>query len=750
MRGGLDRLQKELDTLTYNSRSVLNALIRSTVSGGSSTGYTVSRAGKTFVLTRVDIYRLYKFYQAWEVQSFTSESFTTILTAQDAIPVRDENGVVSTNSTTDALVAHSQILYYISSDTAYIDTTNSNNITYWLNKIQNAQNPKLVSNFAPIPLNLRTPTFDENMSTKEYSQFETYLFPASYYSTSILGYQGDVTDHFLNGNSWTISTDEYISLETYSIATGMIDSGATYKTKNRRNYDVNTNGGNTHTYSTNFGYDTHSRGNYSMAGGIASIVTSGSYAGIALGNSNLASGPDNCTSIGGLANIATSYGGSVFGGYFGTVTSNYGAILGGYGNTVGSSVDLFTISTINSANSCLIIPDNCTAQNQSIGSAIISIAGDVREKYTTGDTIRMFNFTYTVNGSIQHYYEQNGDGFNSIDATVEFIAYDSTNNLTIITTNPKIPYDANGGSVARIISGATTFGMASTAMGVSNIASGMYQTVVGLFNYVISDNVLLIVGNGNDTTSARSNVLEVRTDGIDIYGVSYPNQLQSHFYVGPTSISQSVQSSSIYADAISAKISVEDTTSGQYIGLFVTGDGSGNGSTGVELRSSARSLIIRNNSLDLSTVESLYTADNSILSASAGLNSLYGAGGIQVVSASGYDMTIASGKTLGISWKGGLSLIGNTFGALPTNDEQMPYWNNAVGDLTNYTLGNVEFPSNILKTGFYELSGGFDAVGVVVVDCNTLPAERTHACRKGRRDSIVLASEWCGALCADC
>ena len=45
MRGGLDRLQKEMDALTYNSRSVLNALIRSTVVSGSSKGFTATRVG---------------------------------------------------------------------------------------------------------------------------------------------------------------------------------------------------------------------------------------------------------------------------------------------------------------------------------------------------------------------------------------------------------------------------------------------------------------------------------------------------------------------------------------------------------------------------------------------------------------------------------------------------------------------------------------------------------------------------------
>ena len=72
IRGGFDRLTKELDALTYNSRSVLNALIRSTVASGTSQGYTVTRAGIKLTLSRVDIYRLYQFYQAWAVNDFAT------------------------------------------------------------------------------------------------------------------------------------------------------------------------------------------------------------------------------------------------------------------------------------------------------------------------------------------------------------------------------------------------------------------------------------------------------------------------------------------------------------------------------------------------------------------------------------------------------------------------------------------------------------------------------------------------------
>ena len=48
-----DKLVKEIDVLTYNARSVINALIRSTVKSGSSDGYKVTRAGVEITLTRI-------------------------------------------------------------------------------------------------------------------------------------------------------------------------------------------------------------------------------------------------------------------------------------------------------------------------------------------------------------------------------------------------------------------------------------------------------------------------------------------------------------------------------------------------------------------------------------------------------------------------------------------------------------------------------------------------------------------------
>ena len=64
------KLTKQIDALTYNSRAVLNALVRSCIAAGSSNGYTVRRYGKELTLKRADIFRLYDFYQCWANGSY--------------------------------------------------------------------------------------------------------------------------------------------------------------------------------------------------------------------------------------------------------------------------------------------------------------------------------------------------------------------------------------------------------------------------------------------------------------------------------------------------------------------------------------------------------------------------------------------------------------------------------------------------------------------------------------------------------
>ena len=264
---GLDRLQKEIDALTYNARTVLNALIRSVTIAGTNKGFKATRANETIYLTRIDIYRIYKFYQEWQANDFaivdnkstdtkkSLDGFDTILARHDETPVTVDGNEINTSATTTALVNHSKILFKTANNLTNTDLG-------WLELIKNHNNAKLISNSAPIPLNLRTPIFDENLSTAQYNSHPTYLFPMAYFKLDVLGFSGDDTEHTLDGRSWTIGADDFIRLNSNNISLGGIIPGAEYKTAAIR----------TGNYAFSFGYDCHARGAYSIAGGLHSIV----------------------------------------------------------------------------------------------------------------------------------------------------------------------------------------------------------------------------------------------------------------------------------------------------------------------------------------------------------------------------------------------------------------------------------------------------------------------------------------------
>lgn len=193
-----DKLIKQIDAMTYNARQAINALNRSVMKAGSYNGFTVERAGETVTLDRADIYKLYKFYEEWEYRSgetpFAQDMFDTAMEQADI--------QVGGPSASEVLVKHAKILYKSATNAEHTDDQ------FWLGKIKNATNPKLVSNSAPIPLNFRAPIYDENLSTKHYSQYETYLFPAGYNSIDLLGFQGDGTDHLAGGLNWRFEIDD--------------------------------------------------------------------------------------------------------------------------------------------------------------------------------------------------------------------------------------------------------------------------------------------------------------------------------------------------------------------------------------------------------------------------------------------------------------------------------------------------------------------------------------------------------------
>ena len=214
-------LVKRIDALTANSQQVLNALIRSCVASGSSSGYKVTKYGNEIVLTRSDIYRLYDFYQSWESENFPSDetSFYSILSAADARwrkTISEDSALA-----TEAVVKHSQILFMTASDAS---KTGEANYDYWLERIRNSVSPKVTVSTAPIPLNLRTPLYDENLSVKSFSQYETYLFPIGYQRAELLGIPGDEESYLAGGKNWAIDVTDTLTFSGNRINLGKVSN----------------------------------------------------------------------------------------------------------------------------------------------------------------------------------------------------------------------------------------------------------------------------------------------------------------------------------------------------------------------------------------------------------------------------------------------------------------------------------------------------------------------------------------------
>ena len=307
----LHELTKQLDVLTWNSRSVLNALIRSAMAAGSSKGFTVKRAGDPVSLDRQDIYRIYHFYETWAEAGYPSDTdtFNQILAEENAC-YGDGTPV------TDALVKHAKMLW--------MDATNKDSsIDDWLHRIYSVENPKWLTNTAPIPLNIRTPIYDENLSTKTYDSYETYLFPSAYYSMDVLGYNGDGIDHTAGGKNWTFDVNELVRISADRVVFGT--QNATFADR-----------------------VSHMYGNYSpksiFEGGTNSFAfkqDAFSFGDLNYVNANYGA------ALGGQNNMVLGAYGGVFAGEANTVAQMRGAVAGGIGNTIGSCTNGFAANSFN-------------------------------------------------------------------------------------------------------------------------------------------------------------------------------------------------------------------------------------------------------------------------------------------------------------------------------------------------------------------------------------------------------------------
>lgn len=290
----LHELTKQLDVLTWNSRSVLNALIRSAMAAGSSDGFTVKRADEDVKLTRQDIYKLYHFYEAWEASQFNPTSF-------DEIRSQMNEEYSETGGVDIALATHAKVMW-MDADTK--DLSNDE----WINQVKNYTNPKWLTNTAPIPLNIRTPIYDENLSTKTYDSYETYLFPSAYYAIDTLGHSGDGIDHSAGGNAWHYNIDDVFAIDANRVLVGTQDADRLaayrmlYKTVPVHSFEGGTNSFALRNNSFSFGHNNKvGRDNAAIVGGFSNMAT-GSQSGILGGNSNIVNSTNSVVG-GGLSNM---------------------------------------------------------------------------------------------------------------------------------------------------------------------------------------------------------------------------------------------------------------------------------------------------------------------------------------------------------------------------------------------------------------------------------------------------------------
>jgi len=718
----LDRLQKEIETLTYNSRTVLNALIHSVTVSGSNKGFKSVRTSDDIeiFLTRVDIYRIYTFYKDWETNNFhvgpnvvepgTQKELTgfyNLIAEHDLVPVKTEDGT-NTTATTDALVKHSQVLFLNDEN-----KTQLTNDTFWLDLIKNTNNPKLITNTAPIPINLRTPIFDVNLSTTKFNTHPTYLFPMGYFSADILGYSGDGVNHNLSGNSWTISADEFINLEAENISLGAVDVSAVYKTKEAR----------TGLYSLSFGFDSHAQGDYSLSGGFKSIVPDNSQSGdsgeselicaIAIGNRNIASYSET-TALGGRNNSASGNLGAVVGGTGNRVTSYAGGILAGTDNTVGGKWFDFKF------------PENVNPSNNNV----ILVRGNQEEEFYKRDAVRLFDFTFdSQNYSNQSYQNVNGDAEKSRSYHIDNVSYQAEEtsvnyDYTQITLSNIIPRhgEISGGKISKWydIETRISLGFASSALGRGLIVEGKTQTVVGQYNDRNKKARNFVVGVGTNSRDGRKNVFETYDDGFTVYGTPKKGNyftLPTEGEMEPTDDFVGARFSQYGLDMLVKKYRFSFQHSGLYRGLKAIGNINDTNEFSIIATNSDGIKLVNKNSTGI-TIQSGTGAYGGF--------TRFGDGGghfdVNVLSDESFYVETRSHVILNatnkgnlkMSWDGSLLLTGNSMGALPASSDQFNH--NFIGVAASQSNKLIPAGSNkygihtIFNTGFYGLNVGSNPI----------------------------------------
>ena len=543
----LERLTKEIDVLTYNARSVLNAMIRSVLRYGTSNGYTVTKSSVELKLTRNDIYLLYRLYNEWAGLGFGKDTFEAACdnVREKFMPAANANPLLVADADNDellhAVVTHSKIMYLNSSN-------KKENNQYWIDQIINAADKTYILNSSPIPINLRTPVFDENMEVDKYSQYETYLLPMGYYMSLILGSAGDEVDHVAGGRNWWFDVDNEFKVTAPSVVFGG-DNGTdrfTYRCARNDTGDM----ASSPSYSLAYGWNTKLRGMYGTVGGRSTFV----FADNAHGISTQGMIQGRYAGIyAGLNNQVHETNGMTAGGEDLVVLGSHGFAANRF-NCVGYPGLIFKVPNLKKIDTeCEVVVNVCDSDTSKTltkynPTNILDIYDNQNEltpitwsNFEVGDQVIIYD--QTING--KNYLSWFGVEFKHQITTITGIDKSNTG-FTRLILKDNIRFSevgVNGGRVAKYSSSKYTsytyeysgssasktrryFGANSTALNYLTIAAGFNQTVVGAANYpVVKPN--FIVGTGY---IPEGDELQTQYVGVGLFGSDADGYIHSSVY----------------------------------------------------------------------------------------------------------------------------------------------------------------------------------------------------------------------------
>lgn len=542
----LERLTKEIDVLTYNARSVLNALIRSVLRYGTSNGYTVTKSSVELKLTRNDIYLLYRLYNEWAGLGFGKDTFEAACdnVREKFMPAANANPLLVADADNDellhAVVTHSKIMYLNSSN-------KKEDNQYWIDQIINAADKTYILNSSPIPINLRTPVFDENMEVDKYSQYETYLLPMGYYMSLILGSAGDEVDHVAGGRNWWFDVDNEFKVTAPSVVFGGDDGTDrfTYRCARNDTGDMKSSP----SYSLAYGWNTKLRGVYGTVGGRSTFVFADNAHGIS--TNGMIQGK-YAGIYAGLNNQVHESNGMTAGGEDLVVLGSHGFAANRF-NCVGFPGMLFKVPNLTKIDQdCEVVVNVCEPETAKTltkynPTNILDIYDNQNEltpitwsKFKVGDQVIIYDQTINGKNYLSWFGVELRHQITSITGIETYGSY------TRFILKDNIRYSeigVNGGRIARYSSSDYTsytyeysgssasktrryFGANSTALNYLTIAAGFNQTVVGAANYpVVKPN--FIVGTGY---IPEGDEIQTQYVGVGVFGSDSDGYIHSNVY----------------------------------------------------------------------------------------------------------------------------------------------------------------------------------------------------------------------------